>query len=231
MGGKYVRLLERCLEGLREEEAHGNQRLFLDDVFIVYLLAFFNPTIRSLRTIEDFSQTVEAGRHLSVRKICRSTLSDFNRLVDPERLTPLLAALRAQVKVSSPRGRADELGALIQRTIATDGTFVPATADVAWVSSVMGLRLGCATDAIACNYTERASNNGVHKPVGARTGGISGSSVPAMRRTAAVCSCHRHRRPNASARSTPPPRSNSVPGCRDCDAAGGSSPPSARVCG
>ena len=136
LGGKYVRLLERCLEGLRDEEAHGNQRLFLDDVFIVYLLAFFNPTIRSLRTIEDFSQTVEAGRHLSVRKICRSTLSDFNRLVDPERLRPLLTVLRAEVKASSWRGREGELATLLQRTIATDGTFVPATAEVAWALAV-----------------------------------------------------------------------------------------------
>ena len=136
LGGKYVRLLERCLEGLREEEAHGNRQLFLDDVFVAYLLAFFNPTIRSLRTIEDFSQTVEAQRHLSVRKICRSTLSDFNRLVDPERLRPLLTALRGQVKASRPRGGEGELATLLERTIATDGTFVPATADVAWALAV-----------------------------------------------------------------------------------------------
>jgi hypothetical protein len=136
LGGKYVRLLERCLEGLREEEAHGNRQLFLDDVFVVYLLAFFNPTIRSLRTIEDFSQTFEAQRHLSVGKICRSTLSDFNRLVDPERLTPLLSALRGQVKASSPRSRGGELATLLERTIATDGTFVPATAGVAWALAV-----------------------------------------------------------------------------------------------
>ena len=88
MGGKYVRLLERFLRELRSEEAHGNRKLFLDDVFVAYLLAFFNPAIRSLRTIEDFSQTVQAQKHVRVPKICRSTLSDFNRLVDPERLAP-----------------------------------------------------------------------------------------------------------------------------------------------
>ena len=132
LGGKYVRLLERCLEDLRDEDSHGNQRLFLDDVFVAYLLSFFNPTIRSLRTIEDFSQTVEAQRHLSVGKICRSTLSDFNRLVDPERLQPLLAALRSEVRASAPRSREGELATLLERTIATDGTFVPATAEVAW---------------------------------------------------------------------------------------------------
>ncbi len=58
MGGKYARLLETQLEQLRDEAAHGNRELHLDDVFVVHWLAFFNPTIRSLRTIEDFSQTI-----------------------------------------------------------------------------------------------------------------------------------------------------------------------------
>ena len=53
-GGKYVRMLDRHLSALREAVPHGNRKLFLDDVFVAYLLAFFNPTLRSLRTIEDF---------------------------------------------------------------------------------------------------------------------------------------------------------------------------------
>lgn len=133
MGGKYVRLLEKELGQLREEARHGNQRLFLDDVFVVYLLAFFNSSIRSLRTIEDFSQTRQAQKHLSVRKIARSTLSDFNRLADPARLTPIIERLRAQLDDSqSPRGEAGQLAQLLQRTVAVDGTFLPAMADVVW---------------------------------------------------------------------------------------------------
>ena len=78
IGAKYVRLLEKQLRNLQEEDAHGNRRLFWDDVFVVYLLAFFNPTIRSLRTIEDLSQTQQAQKLLSVDKICKSTLSDLS---------------------------------------------------------------------------------------------------------------------------------------------------------
>ena len=59
-GGKYLRMLEKHLRGLREAGAHGNRQLFLDDVLIAHLLAFFNPTLRSLRTFEDFSQ--DAGK-------------------------------------------------------------------------------------------------------------------------------------------------------------------------
>jgi hypothetical protein len=134
VGGKYVRLLEKYLQQLRDERAHGNRKLFLDDVFVVYLLAFFNPTVRSLRTIEDFSQTVQAQKHLSVRKICKSTLSDFNQLADPERLEPILGALRQQLSrkhAQQPRGNT-ELSQLLRQTVAVDGTFLPAAAEVAW---------------------------------------------------------------------------------------------------
>ena len=135
MGGKYVRLLEKELAGLRGEARHGNQRLFLDDVFIVQLLAFFNPSIRSLRTIEDFSQTRQAQKHLSVRKICKSTLSDFHRLADPARLALIVDRLRAPLEGGrSPGGEEGRLAQLLQRTVAVDGTFLPAMADVAWAT-------------------------------------------------------------------------------------------------
>lgn len=125
IGAKYVRLLEQQLRQLRGATAHGNRRLFLDDVFVAYLLAFFNPTIRSLRTIEDLSQTVQAQKHLSVEKICKSTLADFNRLVDPQRLTPILPALRGQLsrrQRRQPRVEHD-LQELLQRTIAVTARF------------------------------------------------------------------------------------------------------------
>ena len=134
VGAKYVRLLEKQLRQLREGPEHGNRQLFLDDVFIAYLLAFFNPAIRSLRTIEDLSQTEQGQKHLSVRKICKSTLSDFNKLADPDRLLPILKALRGQLadKQVAHRGPDADLNALLERTIAVDGTFLHAVSEVAW---------------------------------------------------------------------------------------------------
>ena len=88
-------MLRHHVEGLRSEDEHGNRELFLDDVFVAYLLAFFNPSIRTLRTIEDFSQTKQAQKHLAVSKICRSTLSDFQKIADPEQLQPIIQALRS----------------------------------------------------------------------------------------------------------------------------------------
>src|SRR5947207_6493115 len=97
IGGKYIRMLGAHVRALRESDAHGNRQVFLDDVVIAHLLAFFNPTLRSLRTIEDFSQTRQAQRHLSVRRLCKSTLSDFHRLAEPTLLEPLIERLRKAV--------------------------------------------------------------------------------------------------------------------------------------
>ena len=133
IGGKYVKQLQGYVDELRESAPHGNRTLFLDDVFVTYLLAFFNPTLRSLRTIDDFSQSIQAQRHLSTTRICRSTLSDFNRLVDPERLTPILEALRSHVAAErSSAPNSGQLAELLAQTVAVDGTFLPALAETAW---------------------------------------------------------------------------------------------------
>lgn len=134
IGGKYVRLLRRQLDQLRGEQSHGNRQLFLDDVFVVHLLAFFNPSVRTLRTIEDFSQTRQVHKHLSLRRICKSTLSDFHQLADPQRLEPLLQGLRRQLarKQLDVPARGNDLQELLKKTVAVDGTFLPAVAEVAW---------------------------------------------------------------------------------------------------
>ena len=136
-GGKYVKLLEKFVHSLRQEEAqsaHGNQKLFLDDVFIVYLLSFFNASIKSLRLIEDFSQTIQGKRHLTMRKICKSTLSDFNAMADPKRLEPLIESLRQSLQKSGIKGKTEKGGLteLLKKTVAVDGTFLPALSNVAW---------------------------------------------------------------------------------------------------
>src|SRR5713101_3998583 len=93
VGGKYMRMLEHHLRALRAADTHGNRQLFYDDVLIAHLLAFFNPTLRSLRTLEDFSQTRQAQRHLSVRKLCKNTMADFHRVVEPTLLEPIIDRL------------------------------------------------------------------------------------------------------------------------------------------
>lgn len=131
-GGKYVRMLEKYAQSLRNADAHGNRRLFLDDVVIAHLLAFFNPTLRSLRTIEDFSQTRQAQRHLSVRRLCKSTLSDFHRIADPALLSPIVERLKAVAAAKGLRPTPAGLPKTLGQVLAIDGSFFAVAADVAW---------------------------------------------------------------------------------------------------
>ncbi|MBS0211200.1 MAG: IS4 family transposase [Planctomycetes bacterium] len=130
-GGRQVRLLEQHVRQLRNQAAHGNQQLLLDDVVVAHLLAFFNPTLRSLRTLEDFSQTRQAQRHLTVRRLCKSTLSDFHALVDPTLLQPLIQRLHAAAQAQGGPRPAD-LPATLAKVLAVDGSFFAVAADVAW---------------------------------------------------------------------------------------------------
>ena len=97
LGGKYVKLIAKHLRRLRRAYDHGNRELFYDDLVSVYLLAFFNPTMKSLRTISDMSVLPQAREHLQVRKLCRSTISDANALMDARLLEPLIAHLRKEI--------------------------------------------------------------------------------------------------------------------------------------
>jgi len=132
VGGKYVRMLEAHVRPLRGRSAHGNRRLFLDDVFIAHLLAAYNPTLRSLRTIEDFSQTRQAQRHLSMRRLCKSTLSDFHRVADPTLLEPIIARLQAAAAAKGGRAGPADLPHTLGQVLAVDGSFFAVASDVAW---------------------------------------------------------------------------------------------------
>jgi hypothetical protein len=125
-------MLEKHLRALRQDGAHGNRRLFLDDVVVVHLLAFFNPTLRSLRTLEDFSQTRQAQRHVSVPRLCKSTLSDFHRVSDPALLVPIVQRLRAAATARGMRPTPGDLPATLGQVLAVDGSFFTVAADVAW---------------------------------------------------------------------------------------------------
>ena len=145
-GATQVRSLQRLVEQLREQTPHGNRELFLDDVFVAYLLAFFNPGLRTLRTIEDFSETRQAQKHLTIRKLCKSTLSDFNKLADPTRLQPILDHLRREVLKAGPKKADGPLAELYRKVLAVDGTFLKAASSVVWAIRRRGSKSGARLD-------------------------------------------------------------------------------------
>jgi hypothetical protein len=148
IGATHLHSLPKWLGELRQNQPHGNRGLFLDDVFVASLLAFFNPTLRTLRTIEDFSQTRQAQKHLWIPKLCKSIFSDFNKLADPEPLQPILDHLRREILKPGPGQPrlADPLLELHRKILAVDGTFLKAASTVAWAIRRRGAKTGARLD-------------------------------------------------------------------------------------
>lgn len=129
---RLVARLERFVHTLRQRErdqAHGNRRLFLADLFIAQLLAFYQPIVRSLRTLDAFSQTPAAQQVLHSPRLARSSVSDANQVVDSALLQPLLDDLAARV---GAHNLSSELHTLFKRLVAVDGTFLRIVGELAW---------------------------------------------------------------------------------------------------
>lgn len=130
-GSRSIRGLLPLLERLPPISDHPNRGLQTRDVFVAHLLAFFNPTLRSLRALEDFSRTRQARRYLAVERLPKSTLADFHHLIDPAVLEPIVGHLLAETArrgVSAPADLPDS----VRQVLAVDGTFLALAADVAW---------------------------------------------------------------------------------------------------
>jgi hypothetical protein len=129
-GVRYVRALEAHLARLHAAHAHPNRTLFFDSVAVAYLLAFFSPALRSLRTLEDASQTARMQEQTGAGRIARSTLSDANKVFDPALLEPIIEELRGRVPDLC---RTDpKLGELTRRVRAADSSLFTVAANVTW---------------------------------------------------------------------------------------------------
>jgi hypothetical protein len=130
IGVKHVRHLQKYLDSLHAAYDHPNRALHYDTFLVAHQLAFFNPTLRSTRTIEDFSQLPEVQKVLGVQCICRNTFSQASKLFDPALLAPLVRDLRQ--RIPDLRYGDPQLHSILQKIVAADGSFFTIAADVAW---------------------------------------------------------------------------------------------------
>lgn len=169
-GRDYVRILEAFLARLRAAYDHPNRLLFYDDVLVAYLLAFFNPVLRSLRCIEDASQLPGVNRFFDVDAVCRSTLSDANALFDPEHLRGLVEDLRRRLPNLDRQDAT--LKHLLDQVVVADGSFFRLAADVAWAvhsSNQYRPGPGVGTARLNCQYLLRSGT-----PLGVSINGSDG---------------------------------------------------------
>jgi hypothetical protein len=120
-------MLGQHLDCLHALPTHGNRTLHADQLFLGLLLAFFDPTVRSLRLIEDRGNF---DGQLDLTRLARSTTADALAAFDPACLHPIIDDLRDRVPALA---HADgDLAAITRRIIAADGTYLTTLADVAW---------------------------------------------------------------------------------------------------
>jgi len=67
-----------------------------------------------------------------MRRLCKSTLSDFHRLADPTLLEPIIEHLQAAVAARAVRPTPAKLPQTLGQVLAVDGSFFTVAADVAW---------------------------------------------------------------------------------------------------
>jgi len=131
-GLKYFQLLHPFLDRLHDNatarDRAGNRRLFYDQYACLLLLYFFNPTVKSLRGIQQASSLAKVQRLFGSARVSRGSLSEASRVFDPELLHSIIGDLAAQ---AVPVVHGKEAEALAGLT-AVDGSLVPALPKMAW---------------------------------------------------------------------------------------------------
>ncbi len=130
-GLKYVNrllpLLERLHDvGCRRDKA-GNRKLHYDQYCMLVLLFLFNPTLRSLRALQQASRLKKVQRKLGCPRTSLGSLSEATDVFDSQRLEGILGQLLAQVPARGSVGR----GAVPHVLTAVDGSVVKTLASLA----------------------------------------------------------------------------------------------------
>jgi hypothetical protein len=131
-GFKYFRILGPLFMRLHtvgtERDRAGNRQLFYDQYATLMLLYFFNPTVTSLRGVQQTTTLTKVQERLGIRRTSLGALSEAAYVFDAALLHEIVTTLGAQLRPHVPLA---EQEALAQLT-AVDGSLLPALPRMAW---------------------------------------------------------------------------------------------------
>jgi len=143
-GLKYFRVLQPLLQRLHEagteRDRAGNRSLHFDQYCALVLLMLFNPTIRSLRSLQQASELSKVQDALGVSRTSLGSFSESAHVFDPDLLIPLLGELAGKLQPAAHDPRLKDLRHLLT---VVDGTIVkalPRLAEAMWVRTKDGKR-------------------------------------------------------------------------------------------
>lgn len=134
-GFKYFAMLDEVLARLHthgaERDKAGNRCLFYDQYALLLLLYYFNPTVTTLRGVQQLSTLEKVQRLCGVQRTSLGSLSEAARVFDPQLLEPIIAELAGQA-CAGPRSMPGANEAALAGLIAIDGSLLRALPKRAW---------------------------------------------------------------------------------------------------
>lgn len=131
-GLKYFKQLQPLFAHLHDvgtqRDRAGNRELFFDQYAALILLFFFNPTLSSLRALQQASCLDKVQKKLGCPRASLGSLSEAARVFDAEMLQAVVGEL-AQQALPLQAGRDAEL---LRGLTAVDGSLLPALPKMAW---------------------------------------------------------------------------------------------------
>jgi hypothetical protein len=131
-GGRLIQRMQHALGRLHiagtQRDRAGTRRLFCDQYLSLLLLYFFNPSIKSLRALQNTTNWEKTRQKLGIRRTSLGSLSEASSVFDAGLVRPIIAELAAQA-LPLKRGREAEA---LQGLTAVDGSVFAALPRMAW---------------------------------------------------------------------------------------------------
>jgi hypothetical protein len=129
-GLKYFKQLKPLLARLHdigtESDRSGNRRLFFDDYAALILLSFFDPSLTSLRALQQASCLRKVQDKLGTPRISLGALSAAARGFDAAALQAIVGELAQQALPLRTGQHADKDAEFLRGLTAVDGSLLPA---------------------------------------------------------------------------------------------------------
>ena len=129
MIGPLRRLLKQIHSAGTERDRAGNRLFYYDDYLSLLLLYFVNPSLTSLRALQNASNWEQVRKRLRIPRVSLGSLSESARVFDPALVRPILKEL---AHLAGPQFQGREAQALANLT-AVDGSLFAALPRMAWV--------------------------------------------------------------------------------------------------
>lgn len=122
------RLLKQIHHAGSERDRAGNRQFFYDHYLSLLLLYFVNPSLDSMRALQNASNWEKVRKRLGIPRVSLGSLSESVRVFDPALVRPILKEL---VELARPHFKGREAEALANLT-AVDGSVFAALPRMAW---------------------------------------------------------------------------------------------------